>query len=185
MTKITAILSVLVAGLLALAVTSTAQDSGAATQSDANAPEAIVLGTFDSRGIALAYYRSAAFSAALKELHAQRDAAKAEGDTELVEELERRGPAMQAEAHRRTFGNASVRELLEPLDDEIAAIAKRLGVDVVVSRWDQVYRRPSTKSVDVTAALAGLFDPDEKTLQIMEELLQQAPVPLADLNSDD
>jgi len=182
MTKITAILSVLVAGLLALAVTSTAQDSDAAA---ATAPEAIVLGTFDSRGIALAYYRSAAFRASLKELHEQRDAAKAEGDTKLVEELELRGPAMQAEAHQRTFGNASVRDLLEPLADDIAAIAKRLGVDVVVSRWDQVYRRPSAKSVDVTAALAGLFDPDEKTLQIMEELLQQDPVPLADLRTDD
>jgi len=180
MTKITALLSVLVAGLLALAVTSTAQDSDAAT-----APEAIVLGTFDSRGIALAYYRSAAFSAALKELHAQRDAAEAEGDTKLVEELERRGPAMQAEAHRRTFGNASVRDLLDPLKGEIAAIAKRLGVEVVVSRWDQVYRRPSAKSVDVTADLAGLFDPDEKTLQIMGELLKKDPVPLADLRADD
>ena len=59
------------------------------------------------------------------------------------------------------------------------------GAGKTTARWDQVYRRPSAKSVDVTAALAGLFDPDEKTLQIMEELLGQDPVPLADLSADD
>ena len=180
MTRIHAITCALTVGLLALAGATTAQDSDEAAGS-----AAVVLGTFDSRAIALAYYRSDEFNASLAELREELEATEAAGDAERARELEAHGPALQARMHRRTFGTASVLDLLEPVEDEVAGIAKRAGVDVIVSRWDLAYRRPAAELVDVTEELAGLFDPDEETLRSMAELLRTDPVPLADLADRD
>ncbi len=49
--------------------------------------EEIVIGTFDSRCVAAAYYRSADFMEEINALKAEHDAAEEAGDTELAAEL--------------------------------------------------------------------------------------------------
>ena len=178
MKKLTLALSLLLTGILALAITPRAQETTVTTGGT------VVLGTFDSRGVALAFYRSAAFMDTMMGLQEELAEAKADGNAEKVSDLEQRGPALQEEAHRRTFGSASVRELLDPHKEEVARIAESMGVDVVVSHWDQAYRGPKAQSIDLTLELVHLFDPGEKTLQVLDELLETEPVAASDLKHD-
>ena len=68
----------------------------------------LVLGTFDSRSVAIAYANSETFRSHLADLHDQLADARAEGDTQRVAELEAYGPALQARLHAQGFSTASV-----------------------------------------------------------------------------
>lgn len=147
-------------------------------------PRAVVVGTFDSRAIAIAYVGSPAFSAKMTELHAELDAARAAGDDARVAELEALGPAMQAELHARGFSTASVDAYLDGVRERIPAVAAAAGVDVIVCKWDVVHAADDAEFVDVTEALVMLFDPDERTLRSTREIVEQEPIPLDELRHD-
>ena len=70
------------------------------------------VGTYDSRAVATAYYRSEAHARRQGQLRQEHDQATAEGDTARAAELEARGRALQEQAHRQVFGNAPVDEIL-------------------------------------------------------------------------
>ncbi len=169
------------AGAAALVVAFLALAAGTAAQApdQAQREPGIRLGTFDSRAIAAAYYRSELFSGHVGELRERHEAAKAAGDEELVQALDEQGEGMQALAHRQTFCAAPVPEIIERLEEgELARIAEQAGVDAIVSKWDLVYRRSSAHFVDVTGALAQHFDPDENTLKVIQQVLETEPLPL-------
>lgn len=145
------------------------------------AEDALVLGTFDSRGVAVAYVRSPAFAAVLQEMRADLERARAAGDEERVAQLEAEGPALQQVVHEQGFGTAPVDDILEHIADELPAIAQAAGVDVIVSRWQLAYRHPGARTVDVTDQLVAEFEPDEQTLQVIRELLESDPVLLSEI----
>jgi len=145
------------------------------------AKETLRVGTFDSRAIAVAYLRSEPVEQLVSNHFEKLNKAKEEGDEKLVKELEALGQAYQQVQHQQGFSTASVAEYLEKVKAELPKIAEDAGVDIIVSKWEVIYRNPSIEIVDVTSHLVKLFNPDERTLEIIEELLEQAPMPLLDL----
>jgi Skp family chaperone for outer membrane proteins len=136
------------------------------------------VGTFDSRAIAIAYVDTDDFKQALTKMKEEHKKAKAEGDEKKAKELEAKGEAQQQLLHTQGFSTASVGEYLEHVKDKIPAVAKQVGVDVIVSKWDMVYQSPDAEFVDVTDQLVKLFNPNEKMLKIGEELRKHPPISL-------
>jgi hypothetical protein len=143
------------------------------------------VGTFDSRAVALAYYRkhlrSPEFTAHIKKLKEERDRAKAAGDNQKAKRLEAEGRAGQEHTHSQVFGSAPIDEILAKIKDRLPEIAKQAGVDVIVSKWNLAYRSPDAKFVDVTEPLAKLFQPDEGTMKLLRELPKHQPLSAEEL----
>ena len=136
----------------------------------------VTVGTFDSRALAVAHVRSAAFAEELTALRAELEEARAAGNDERVRELEELGPELQARAHGQAFGTDPVDDILARIDDRLPAIAEEAGVDLVVSTWDLAYRKPKLELVDVTDLLVAEFDPDQATLDVIEDVRAADPV---------
>ena len=139
------------------------------------------VGTFDSRAIAIAYARSEMFDQYLTSMREEYNKAKEEGNKELVKEFEEIGPATQQVMHQQAFSIASVAEILEKVKNELPMIAEEADVDIIVSKWDVVYEKPSIEIADVTLYLVKLFNPDEETLKTIEDLLKKPPMPLLEV----
>lgn len=135
------------------------------------------VGVFDSRAVAVAYTRSASFNKYLGKLMEEHKQAKAAGDAEKVRRYEAQGKALQAKLHLQGFGTASVAEILEEIKAEIPGIAKEVGVDLIVSKWDVVFQLPNTELIDITDQIVKPFHPDGKTLSIIKQLRDQKPLP--------
>ena len=83
--------------------------------------------------------------------------------------------------HQQVFSIASVADILEKVKADLPKIAQEAGVDIIVSKWEVAYKNPSIEIVDVTSHLVKLFNPDEKTLKLIEYLPKQSPIPLVKL----
>jgi hypothetical protein len=183
-----AVLTVVLAGLAAYT-------TAGAGQSQQKPPGSKVrVGTFDSRALAMAYYRSDAFRRHVDGLRAEYEKAKAAGDEKRVKELEAESsdptwadsgwppsPARQELINEQGFGTGPVDNILERIKEKIPEIAKQAGVDVIVSKWDIVYQRPGVEFVNVIDLMVKPFNPDEATLKIIKEIQKQDPVPLEEL----
>ncbi len=176
MKKLPAAIAILLAGLIVL--TLSAQDT--ATREN----PAVVVGTFDSRGVLFAYVGSDEFksylSARMVDVERALERAKAAGDEELVTMLNALGPAFQKRIHEQGFGTAPVDDILARIEDRFPGIAKKAGVDVIVSKWTLTYHSPAAKFVDVTDMIVAEFDPNEETLQGIREIVAKEPVTLRD-----
>ena len=145
------------------------------------AEEKLRVGTFDSRAIAAAYGRSGELMQYIDSLTEKHKKAKEEGDDKLAEELEDIGVSTQQLLHQQGFSTASVADYLEKVKAELPNLAEDAGVDIIVSKWEVVYTNPSIEIVDVTSHLVKLFNPDDSTLKIIEDIGKQAPMPLLEL----
>lgn len=167
-------ITVLLPGLLSASVA--AQDSGGIDT---------VIGTFDSRCVALAYYRSEEFLAEVAELKAEYEAALQSGDTERADELGILGPEQQQLGHNQVFSAGDIDEIIWLIWSELPAVAEEAGVDVIVSTWDIIYRDESMRFVDVTDLLVMFFDPSEETLGIIESMKGMPAIPRQFLQDSD
>lgn len=134
------------------------------------------VGVFDSRAIAVAYYRSSDFNTIMKKLYAEHKKAKASGDAKLAQDCENRGKALNDLAHQQGFGTGSVDGILKKVKVQLPVIAKTSNVQVIVSRWNLTYQEKDTEFVDVTDELVKLFNPDETTLKMINDLRNKAPI---------
>ncbi|MHC5002294.1 MAG: hypothetical protein ACYTJ0_04150 [Planctomycetota bacterium] len=141
---------------------------------------ALRVGVYDNRSIAIAYAASA-YNPVGQKMKAY-EAAKAAGDTELVEELEAWGEKAQRQLHRQGFGRVPVGELLAHVKDRLPEVARRAGVDAIV--WQADYLTPHVEKVDVTMELVQLFEPSEKTLTWAKQIREQPFVDLDELDHD-
>jgi len=139
------------------------------------------VGTFDSRALAMAYYRSEAFLRQINDMRAKYEKAKAAGDEKRVKELELEGSAQQELMHKQGFGTWPVDNILEKIKGKIPEIAAQAEVDVIVYKWHIAYKRSGTEFVDVTDRMVEPFGPDEGTLRMIKEIQEQEPVPLEEL----
>ena len=148
--------------------------------SSAGVQPGVVVGTFDSRGVLMAYVRSQSYreylAAQQADVRRVTERARAAGDVALVADLNALGPAVQQRIHEQGFGTAPVGDIIALIEDRLPAIAEAAGVDVIVSRWDLTYGSPDAQFIDLTETLAAEFDPTEETLQGIRELTSQAPV---------
>ncbi len=146
-------------------------------------PAKLRVGVFDSRAVAVVYVRTEGFNQYLKGLMVQKKRAEAAADQETVQRLEAEAQAKQTELHLQGFGTASVANILEEIKDQLPAIARETGVDLIVSKWDVVYQTPPAETVDITQALIKPFHPDERALKIIEDLQKRRPLPAEPLRN--
>lgn len=177
--------STTLATVLATLTASVWQPHVHAAQPDSHRPGAAVrIGTIDSRAVAIAYYRSAAFQKILGEKRARQQKAKEAGNTALALQIEAEGRQLQDRINRQGFGNASVGDVIRQVANELPQVSDRVGVDVIVSRWDLVFTKSDTRFVDVTDQLVQLFSPDKKTLEAIAAVRKTRPGPPNELHTD-
>ena len=146
--------------------------------------KSVVVGTFDSRVIAVAYYNTEAHMSYVQGLKAEYAEAEASGDTERAKELEAIGDASQELAHKQAFSTWPIDNILEIIEGKIPEIAKQAEVDLIVSKWNIVYQRSGVEFIDVTDVIVKLFNPDEQMLEMLEQMKQQPPIPLEELENE-
>ena len=168
---------------LGLAVATFMVCPGLATADKAAKP-AMRIGTYDSRGIAIAYARSPEFQQSMAKMRADYEQAKAKGDVAQVQKLEKEGPWTQVRLHQQGFSTAGVAEIMARVADRLPAVAREAGVSLIVSKWEMPYRDASIEIVDVTLLVSKLFKPDEQTLKILGELKNQQPIPFDQIGLD-
>jgi len=116
-------------------------------------------------------------------LHESMKKAQEEGNESKINELNEKGKDIQAKAHRQGFGNAPVDEVIEQIKDKLPEIAKKTGVDLIVSKWKIDYQSPGTKYVDVTDQMVQPFSPSPETLKVIQDIQKKDPVPLDELQN--
>lgn len=178
MTRFRMICAVIAVALAGLAMHTTVE---AQQPQETTSGSKVRVGTFDSRAVAMAYYRSEAFIRQMKDLRAEYEKAKAAEDEKRVKELEVEGPAQQELMHKQGFGTWPVDNILEKIKGKIPEIARQADVDVIVSKWNIVYQGSGVELVDVTDLMVKPFDPDEETLKIVKDIQTMDPVPLEEL----
>ena len=164
-----AVVTMLALGCISLRLT-TAADAKPLVADD------IYVGTYDSRAVAVAYVRSRWGNEQIEAMKKEMDKAKAAGDTEKIAELKERAQAKQHKAHLQGFSTAPVHEYLEKVKKDIQKVAKSANVDVIVSKWEFDYQSRNAQTVDVTDAIVKLYNPSEKTLEIIEGLHKHKPL---------
>ncbi len=168
--------------LLALLAVSTV-GTAASAEGTANKPEPARLrvGTFDSRAVVVAFAASKQFDRQLKGMQAKLEKAKKDGDQKEVDRLKAEGSNRQKQFHRQGFGTAPVDDILENIKDQLPEIAKRAGVDVIVSKWAVTYSTPEAQVVDITDQIVAPFEPGERTQRIIKDLRGKAPLPAEEI----
>jgi len=134
------------------------------------------VGVYDSRCITIAYVHSKFSKNEIQKLFDIVHKAEKEGDVKTAQSTREIAEYMQKKRHSQGFGTAPVGELLEPIKDEMSKVAEQAGVDMIVSKWQVDYQAKDAHFVDVTDAMAALYNPDEKTLKIIEEMKKQQPI---------
>lgn len=139
------------------------------------------IGIFDSRAVAIAYARSEQFTKQLGEMRAELKKAKEEGDEDKVKELNKQGPHLQQLLHLQGFSTGSICNIIERIKDKFPQIADENHVDLIISKWEIAYLAESCEIVDITKRLVNLFNPNEQTLTVLEQMKNQPPVPIEEL----
>ena len=143
------------------------------------------VGTFDTRGVALAWGRSALPDGMLTrvaEIRRQHDEAKAEGDEERAEALAAEAVALQEQIHRQVFSDAPIDEILALIEDDLPQIAEAAGVDLIVG--DVLYRAPGAEVFDITLEMCAPFEPTDDTRKMIKKTIKTKPVPESELRHD-
>lgn len=137
----------------------------------------IRIGTYDSRAIAIAYAASQFNPVAEKMVAYEK--AKAEGDQAKVKELEAWGQQHQRQLHFQGFGRVPVGDLLEPVKEQVARIARDQQLAAVAMNCD--FAGQQVELVDITEDLVKLYNPTEKTWKHVREIRKFKPVSLIEL----
>jgi hypothetical protein len=162
-------------GFAAMAQTSAGPtDAGAA---GASGGKKIRIGVYDTRAIAIAW--AASEYNPVKEKWAALEAAKKAGDQQKVKELEAWGPAHQRLLHFQGFGRVPVGDLLLPVRNEVARLAKEKGLAAIAMECD--YTAPNAEAVDVTEALVELYKPSDRTRQVVRSMQNVKPLGLLEV----
>jgi hypothetical protein len=138
------------------------------------------IGIYDNRAITLAYVGSR-FNP-VEEKRREHAKAKAAGDQAKVKELEEWGPKFQRQLHFQGFGRAPVDDLLEPVKEQLAKLARDKKLAAVTMSCN--FTGEQVELVDITDDLVKLYDPDEHTLQAVREIRKTKPVNLAELKDN-
>ncbi len=147
----------------------------------ADAQSKIRIGTYDSRFVALAFYRADNMKRMrdfMGNLNLELQKAKQANDEKKLNELLAKGPAFQNLAHQQVFGNLSIPNAMETIKDRLPAIAKKMGVTLIASKWEIQYSSPEIETVDLTLQLVDLFNIDDATRKGIEEGLKQNQEPI-------
>jgi hypothetical protein len=137
----------------------------------------IRIGTYDNRGVAIAFAASRFNPAAEK--RAAYEKAKAAGDQASIKELEAWGPRYQRQLHFQGFGRAPVDDLLEPVKEGLARLARDKRLAAISMHCD--FTSDEVELVDITEEIVRLYDPSEKTLKTVRDIRKVKPIRLSEL----
>ncbi len=162
--------------LTSVLVASVFLSAGSATDPPSNK---IRIGTYESRAIAIAYTPSQ-FNPA-KEKMADYQKAKTADDKAKMEILKTWGEQHQRQLHLQGFGRVPVDDLLAPVKNQVAALARerRLAAITMACEFTSI----DVELVDVTDDLVKLYDPSEKTLEFVRTARKVKPTPLSQIDS--
>lgn len=141
------------------------------------------IGTFDSRCIAIAYYRSDDFKKKMEKLHSQHQKLISEDNQEQAKKMEAEGIALQALVHKQSFGIWPIDPILKKIKPQLADIAVDAEVDLIVSKWAIAYQRPNMEFTNITDRMVKSFNPTAATLKIIQDIQKQTPVPIETLEN--
>lgn len=147
-------------------------------------PATTRIGTFDSRAVALAFWRGEEGQKKLNSLHQKYATAKSENDEALIKKLEIEGPGLQVRMHQQVFSTGSVTDIMTRLKPVLPEIAKEAGVSLIVPKSQVAYQDSSVQCIDVTPLLVKQFKPTEEVARIIQEILAREPVPIDELSLD-
>jgi hypothetical protein len=166
-------LTCLIAGVLLATAAGVLAQTAATQPAEKNAMR---IGTYDARAVAIAYAQSDAFNRKISAMRDELKQAEAAKDAKRAAELKSQGQAQQALLHLQGFGNAPVDDILAGIRDQLPGIASAAGVDLIVRDVD--YAADGVVKIDVTDALVKPFKPSEKALKTIAELRKHQPIPL-------
>lgn len=153
--------------------------SRAVAGSDSPRAATVRVGTYDSRAVAIAYVRSEASAAKLRELLHERAEAEKNGQAKRIKELNARGEALQLRRHLQGFSNAPIDDILDTIRNELPAIAAKRNVKIITRELD--YHDPAVERIDVTDDLVQLFKPDDQTRKMLDDLRKRKPEPIEEV----
>ncbi len=138
----------------------------------ANKPIAVRIGTFDSRGVALAYGRSArpdCMLAKVATIKREHDKAKETGNEDRMTALVANAAALQKQIHDQVFSGAPIDNVLTLIEADLARVAKDASLDLIVSGI--LHKSAGLQLVDITHELAASFRPDAKTQKLIRDIM--------------
>lgn len=153
-------------------------------QESTTGDQAVRVGIFDSRIVAIAYARSAAFMESVTMARKEYAAAEEDGDKERMDEIGKKMHAQQDLFHKQAFSIWPVRDILETIEDKLPGIAEAAQVQMLLSKWDIAFQTEGLSFVDVSMDIARLFDPDEETMNILAQVAEKEPVPVEELKHE-
>ena len=139
------------------------------------------IGVYDSRAVAAAYANSTEFQETLKAVRADYEKAKEAKDEKRMKEINSRMELQQRWVHEQVFSTGSVAGIVAKIKAALPGVAKKAGVQAIVSKWELTYQGPDVEVVDVTENLATLFpvsDEARKQGRDWRGILKHAPVPM-------
>jgi Skp family chaperone for outer membrane proteins len=110
--------------------------------------------------------------------------AKEEGNNELVAELEQLGPTKQVLMHQQVFSNSSINNILEKIKDKFPVLAKNNNVKMILSKWEIPFADDSFEYIDITDELVKIFNPDDATQKIIDNIKAMEPIPIEQVPID-
>lgn len=154
---------------------------GSGSQDRERIGQTVQIGTYDSRAIAIAYGNSEEGQAAITSLMKEFHSAKEAKNDSLVGALELRAQMHQKLMHMRAFSTAPVDEFFQAHAADVAAIARKAGVEAVVPEFELLWYGDGVETVDLTSELAAIFHPTEQGMKWAEQCRASKPLPLLDV----
>ena len=142
------------------------------------------IGVYDSRAIAIAYGNSAEFQQSIKSSRADYNKAKEEKNDKRMKEIDAQMKLQQRRLHEQGFSTGSVAGFMAKIKDSLPGVAKKAGVQVIVSKWELNYQSPDVEVVEVTDELVALFHPGEKVMGWLKDLKNHPPLPIEEITDD-
>ncbi|HYG24270.1 MAG TPA: hypothetical protein VEH04_15940 [Verrucomicrobiae bacterium] len=141
---------------------------------------ALRVGVYDSRAVAVAYGNSTAFRDLNKGINADFEKARASKDEKRMADIKSRMNLKQQHAHEQAFSTGSVIPIMATLSNAMPAVAEAAGVQVILSKWELNYHAPNVQTVDVTDRIVALFDVSGRGKQWSRDIQRKPPIALDD-----
>ena len=142
------------------------------------------IGVYDSRAVAIAYANSAEGRESMKTAQTDYQKAKATKDEKKMKEIESRMKLQQRRLHEQGFSTGSVSSTMAKVKDALPEVARKAGVQAIVSKWELNYQSPEVEVVDVTDELVALFHVNEKGREWAKQIKDKPPVPIEQITDE-
>jgi hypothetical protein len=142
------------------------------------------IGVYDSRAVAVAYANSTEFRESLKAVQADYQKAKAVKDEKRMKEIEARMKLGQRRMHEEGFSTGSVAGIMAKIKEALPGVAKKAGVQAVVSKWELNYQSPEAEAVEVTDELVALFHTSDQGREWAKGIRAKPPLPIEEITDD-